>query len=126
MQSRSLYVSYTRKQVRGGFVLTHAVNNFLLTPSEKAGVAHLPATPEENATLALGALFLYSGTGYMFEQGTKPGTISLVLMSNPLALLSWYGPCSAPLVCPIAEASANIHPGLAACTPRVTARPLSM
>jgi hypothetical protein len=25
----------------------------------------------------------------MLEQGTKPGTISLALMSNPLALLAW-------------------------------------
>jgi hypothetical protein len=65
------------------------VNNFLLRPSERGGVAQLPLTPEENATLAVGAHFLNSGTGYMLEQGTKPGTISLVLMTNPLALLGW-------------------------------------
>ncbi|KAK4156497.1 putative epoxide hydrolase [Chaetomidium leptoderma] len=69
-----------------------SVNNFLLTPSEKAGVANLPVTPEENATLAIGAQFLYGGTGYMLEQGTKPGAISLVVMSNPMAMLGWIGP----------------------------------
>ncbi|KAK4033180.1 putative epoxide hydrolase [Parachaetomium inaequale] len=66
-------------------------NNFLLTPSERAGVAHLPVTQVENATLALGDAYLYGGTGYMLEQGTKPGAISLVLMSNPLAMLGWIG-----------------------------------
>ncbi|KAK3305588.1 Alpha/Beta hydrolase protein [Chaetomium strumarium] len=66
-------------------------NNFLLTSSERAGVAHLPVTREENTTFALGAQFLYAGTGYLLEQGTKPGTISLVLMTNPVAMLGWIG-----------------------------------
>ncbi|KAK4139460.1 putative epoxide hydrolase [Dichotomopilus funicola] len=66
-------------------------NNFLLTPSEKAGVAHLPVLPQEALTIAINKQFIYSGTGYMLEQGTKPGTISLALMSNPVALLAWIG-----------------------------------
>lgn len=64
-------------------------NNFLLTPSERAAVENLPRTAAENATLAVAANYLYGGTGYMLEQGTKPGTISLILDSSPLALLSW-------------------------------------
>ncbi|KAH6620698.1 Alpha/Beta hydrolase protein [Chaetomium sp. MPI-SDFR-AT-0129] len=66
-------------------------NNFLLTPSEKAGIAHLPVLPQEALTIAINKQFIYSGTGYMLEQGTKPGTISLALMSNPVALLAWIG-----------------------------------
>ncbi|KAK3299449.1 Alpha/Beta hydrolase protein [Chaetomium fimeti] len=66
-------------------------NNFLLTDTERAGVAELPVTPQEKASLAAGAEFAYSGTGYMLEQGTKPGAISLVLMSGPMALLGWIG-----------------------------------
>ena len=69
------------------------VNNLLLTPSEKAAVAHLPLTPAENATLTRAAEFLNSGTGYLLEQGTKPGTISLILMTNPIALLEWWVIC---------------------------------
>ncbi|KAH6845623.1 Alpha/Beta hydrolase protein [Chaetomium sp. MPI-CAGE-AT-0009] len=66
-------------------------NNFLLTATEKAGVADLPLTPAEEAAIAFGESYLYAGTGYMLEQGTKPGAISLVLMSNPMALLGWIG-----------------------------------
>jgi hypothetical protein len=64
-------------------------NNFLLTPSEIAGAEKLPATQEESATLALGAMYRHGGTGYMLEQGTKPGAISLILEANPLAMLGW-------------------------------------
>ncbi|KAK0702453.1 Alpha/Beta hydrolase protein [Apiosordaria backusii] len=66
-------------------------NNFLLTPSETAAVGNLPRTPAEDASFALAADYLYGGTGYMLEQGTKPGAISLILDSNPLALLGWIG-----------------------------------
>ncbi|GAB1313722.1 hypothetical protein MFIFM68171_03932 [Madurella fahalii] len=66
-------------------------NNFLLTPSERASVAHLPVTPAENDSLSFAAELFYSGTGYLFEQGTRPGTISMALMTNPLALLAWIG-----------------------------------
>jgi hypothetical protein len=41
----------------------------------------------------MGNRYLYGGTGYMLEQGTKPGAISLVLESNPLAMLAWYVMC---------------------------------
>ncbi|KAK0710075.1 Alpha/Beta hydrolase protein [Lasiosphaeria miniovina] len=66
-------------------------NNFILTPSEKAAVANLPVSPAENATLVSAQEFTDSGTGYMLEQGTRPGLISLVLMSNPVAMLEWIG-----------------------------------
>lgn len=33
----------------------------------------------------------------MLEQGTKPSTISLVLMSNPLAMLGWWVAPQQPL-----------------------------
>ena len=65
------------------------VNNFLLTPSERAGVANLPTTQAEQGGLARANFFLYGNTGYMLEQGTKPGAISLVLESNPVAMLAW-------------------------------------
>lgn len=64
-------------------------NNLALTPSETAPVMHLPLTAQENATLAVAAQFVDKGTGYMFEQGTKPSTIALALESSPLALLEW-------------------------------------
>ena len=51
---------------------------------------NLPITPVENASLSVGNEFFYAGAGYLMEQGTKPGTISAVLMSNPVALLAWY------------------------------------
>jgi hypothetical protein len=89
MQGRPLYGLIPASCCVHGIKLTFAVNNFLLTPSEKAGVAHLPVTEAENATLALANAYVYGGTGYMLEQGTKPGAISLVLMSNPLAMLGW-------------------------------------
>ncbi|KAK3325961.1 Alpha/Beta hydrolase protein [Apodospora peruviana] len=66
-------------------------NNFILTPSEIASVADLPVTPGENASIAAGTAFRYSGVGYMLEQGTKPGAIALVSESNPLAMLGWIG-----------------------------------
>ncbi|KAK4140956.1 putative epoxide hydrolase [Dichotomopilus funicola] len=66
-------------------------NNLLLRPSEIASVADLPVTPEESTSLAASTVFAYSGTGYMFEHGTKPSTIALVLGSSPVALLSWIG-----------------------------------
>ncbi|KAK0719301.1 Alpha/Beta hydrolase protein [Lasiosphaeris hirsuta] len=66
-------------------------NNLLLTPSEKAAVADLPLTEAENVSVTTGEEFLYGASGYMLEQGTKPGTISLVLESNPLAMLAWIG-----------------------------------
>ena len=66
------------------------VNNFLITATEGSGLENLPVTPEENATIAAAQQYLSTGTGYLLEQGTKPGTISLVLMTNPLALLGWY------------------------------------
>lgn len=67
------------------------VNNLILPPGETAKVVelNLPITPEENASLATSQGFFYSGSGYMLEQGTKPATISIALMSSPIALLSW-------------------------------------
>jgi len=52
-------------------------------------VSDLPVTPEEATTLARAAQFGDRDTGYLYEQGTKPGGISLALMSNPMALLAW-------------------------------------
>jgi len=64
-------------------------NNFLLTSSERAAVKDLPVTSAENVSLALTAGYLYSGLGYMLEQGTKPGALSLILESSPAAMLGW-------------------------------------
>ncbi|KAL2194507.1 Alpha/Beta hydrolase protein [Corynascus similis CBS 632.67] len=66
-------------------------NNLILTPSEMGAVSDLPVTPEEATTLARAAQFGDRDTAYMYEQGTKPGGISLALMSNPMALLAWIG-----------------------------------
>ena len=57
-------------------------------------MANLSVTPQEKASLAISQLFYDSGTGYMLEQGTKPGTIALALGTNPVALLSWYASSS--------------------------------
>ena len=35
--------------------------------------------------------FFVSGAAYAAEQGTRPGTLGLVLESNPLSLLAWVG-----------------------------------
>ncbi|AEO60275.1 hypothetical protein MYCTH_2120346 [Thermothelomyces thermophilus ATCC 42464] len=66
-------------------------NNLILTPSEMSAVENLPVTSEEGATLARAAQFGDRETGYILEQGTKPGSLSLALMSNPMALLAWIG-----------------------------------
>ncbi|KAK0620503.1 Alpha/Beta hydrolase protein [Immersiella caudata] len=66
-------------------------NNFLLTQSEREALSDLPITPAENASFALAAQYMYSGLGYMFEQGTKPGALALVVESSPLAMLGWIG-----------------------------------
>lgn len=70
----------------------HTDNNIIARPTDLAKVMalNLTITPEEQASLAAGNEFFYSGSGYMFEQGTKPATISFALMSSPIALLSWY------------------------------------
>lgn len=80
-------------------------------------MADLPVTPQENASLAISAVFYDSGTGYMLEQGTKPGTISMALGTNPLALLSWYEACSLSPDCPTHHV-ANSCVGLAVDYPR--------
>ncbi|KAK0641335.1 Alpha/Beta hydrolase protein [Cercophora newfieldiana] len=66
-------------------------NNFILTESERAALSKLPVTAAENASFARSAQYMYSGLGYMLEQGTKPAAISLILESTPIAMLGWIG-----------------------------------
>jgi microsomal epoxide hydrolase len=97
------------------------VNNFLITATEGSRLENLPVTPEEKATIAAAQQYLSTGTGYLLEQGTKPGTISLVLMTNPLALLGWY---VFPYITYLELGPRKVyfansrHKGLAPCTPR--------
>ncbi|KAK3364856.1 Alpha/Beta hydrolase protein [Lasiosphaeria ovina] len=74
-----------------GSGLTAALNAIHDECKAKAAVANLPVSLAENATLASAQGFINSGTGYMLEQGTRPELISLVLMSNPVAMLEWIG-----------------------------------
>lgn len=47
-------------------------------------------TEVEREGLKRMARFNSSGRGYAITHATRPSTISLVLMSNPLAMLAWY------------------------------------
>lgn len=46
-------------------------------------------TPDERAHLAFNKVWAGTGSGYAYEHGTRPSTISLVVSTNPLALLTW-------------------------------------
>lgn len=58
---------------------------------EPKGIDHGSTTDSERVGLAHGKKFLTTGTAYALEHGTRPGTIGLILASNPLALLAWVG-----------------------------------
>lgn len=49
----------------------------------------LPVSPSERKGLERGAEFEKLGRAYALEHATRPSTISLVLGSNPIALLAW-------------------------------------
>ncbi|KAK5659537.1 hypothetical protein OQA88_739 [Cercophora sp. LCS_1] len=66
-------------------------NNILLSRDQRKQTEGLPVTEEEGVALQRAATFFVNGTGYMVEQGTRPGTIGLILETNPLALLAWIG-----------------------------------
>jgi microsomal epoxide hydrolase len=61
----------------------------MATPSPNSIQSSLDDT--EKAALERHNFFLHNGTGYAWEQATRPSTIGLVLSSSPLALLAWVG-----------------------------------
>lgn len=56
-------------------------------PTQLEGFTKVAGTEREG--LERMARFNSSGRGYAITHATRPSTISLVLMSNPLALLAW-------------------------------------
>jgi microsomal epoxide hydrolase len=50
---------------------------------------HLEVAEEEQRGLLRARNFEATGRGYALEHATRPSTISLVLSSNPIALLAW-------------------------------------
>lgn len=50
-----------------------------------------PLTQDETEHAAKAQEFFVTGDAYAKEHGTRPGTISAVLSSNPMALLAWIG-----------------------------------
>jgi hypothetical protein len=65
------------------------VNLFFLTEAQTAAVAGIPVTPAEQVQVDRAADWSVKGTSYGNEHGTRPATISLVLSTNPLAMLAW-------------------------------------
>ncbi|BGP40178.1 hypothetical protein JCM10449v2_004136 [Rhodotorula kratochvilovae] len=62
-----------------------AVNPSEHAPERKA------LKPHELASLERSETFQATGRGYALEQGTRPGTIGIVVGSSPVALLAWLG-----------------------------------
>ncbi|RDB28121.1 putative epoxide hydrolase [Hypsizygus marmoreus] len=64
--------------------------NFCIIP-EPAGIDSSSLNDLDKQGLARTAEFSRLGSAYALTQATKPGTIGIVLSSNPLALLAWIG-----------------------------------
>ena len=60
-----------------------------LTANQSAEVANIPITPEEKKQQEFVNAWAQTGSAYAVEHGTRPSTISLVLNTNPLAMLTW-------------------------------------
>ncbi|KXX78196.1 putative epoxide hydrolase [Madurella mycetomatis] len=67
------------------------LNMYFMTEEQSAAVADIEITPEEQVQVDHAAEWVSFGTSYGNEHGTRPSTISLVLMTNPLAMLAWMG-----------------------------------
>ncbi|KAK4182769.1 putative epoxide hydrolase [Podospora australis] len=67
------------------------LNMLFLNPTQTAAVANLSVTPEEQGRLGLAQAWASTGSAYANEHGTRPSTLSLVLQTNPLAMLAWMG-----------------------------------
>lgn len=62
---------------------------YFLTEAQQAAVAGIPITPAEQEQLGRAVNWGLRGRAYADEHGTRPATLSLVLMTNPLAMLAW-------------------------------------
>jgi microsomal epoxide hydrolase len=62
--------------------------SFVRDPSK---TSHLSVTAAEQKGVDRMKQFIATGSAYAFMHATRPSTISLVLASNPLALLAWIG-----------------------------------
>ncbi len=69
----------------------HTPVNFLLIPKAPPNTSEDDLTDSEKQGLARGLDFYTMGSAYALEHATKPSTIGLVLASNPMALMAWYG-----------------------------------
>ncbi|KAK3985821.1 putative epoxide hydrolase [Cladorrhinum sp. PSN332] len=69
------------------------LNMYFLTAEQSVSVAsaNLTITPAEEAILKSVNAWASTGSAYANEHGTRPSTISLVLNTNPLAMLAWMG-----------------------------------
>ncbi|KAK4661107.1 uncharacterized protein QC763_001380 [Podospora pseudopauciseta] len=67
------------------------LNMFFMTSQQQASVAHLNISAEEQAKVDYAAAWATTGNAYAVEHGTRPSTISLVLQTNPVAMLAWMG-----------------------------------
>ena len=76
-------------ELEGGWTLMVVVNLYFMSAEQRAAVADIPITPEEQTRLALGAAWDATGRAYATEHSTRPATIALALSTNPLALLAW-------------------------------------
>jgi hypothetical protein len=72
-------------------MLMVVVNLYFMTAEQRAAVADIPITPDEQARLALTAAWETTGRAYALEHSTRPATIALALSTNPLAMLAWVG-----------------------------------
>ncbi len=65
------------------------VNMYILTPDEREQLKDVPVTEEDEVRAKQAARWATTGSAYALEHGTRPATISLALMTNPLAMLAW-------------------------------------
>lgn len=65
--------------------------NYCAIVTAPAEVPVATLSEEDRGFVQRGQDFLTKGSAYALEHGSRPSTISLVLSSNPLALLAWIG-----------------------------------
>ncbi|KAK4169582.1 putative epoxide hydrolase [Cladorrhinum sp. PSN259] len=67
------------------------LNMYFMTPEQSAAVANISINEEERKRQDDAAAWGKTGSAYANEHGTRPSTISLVLNTNPMAMLAWMG-----------------------------------
>ncbi|KAH7631444.1 Alpha/Beta hydrolase protein [Sordaria sp. MPI-SDFR-AT-0083] len=70
---------------------TSHLNMFMFTPEQFAACQEEPLSEREERLMAGTTAWIKQGSAYAYEHGTRPSTIALTLMSNPVSMLAWMG-----------------------------------